>query len=97
MSSNPAPLYFNERSLGNDLVGELKGSVLFAQVSVLPSRSSPIAGDVQPRLTGLRDTLVMFKPISSIDPAVGIQLSVGDFTPVHGTAGAVAARCRARQ
>ena len=80
MSSKQSPLYFNERTLGNDLVGELKGSVLFAQVSVLPSRSSPIAGDVQPRLTGLRDTLVMLKPISSIDPAAGIRLSVGDFT-----------------
>ncbi|WP_425928049.1 M66 family metalloprotease [Pseudomonas sp. NyZ201] len=80
MSSSQSPLYFNDRDLGNDLVGELKGSVLFAQVSVLPSRSSPIAGDVQPRLTGLRDILVMFKPISAIDAAEGIQLSVGDFT-----------------
>ncbi|MDG9882459.1 M66 family metalloprotease [Pseudomonas sp. GD04058] len=80
MSSSQSPLYFNDRELGNDLVGELKGSVLFAQVSVLPSRSSPIAGDVQPRLTGLRDTLVMFKPVSVIDAAEGIQLSVGNFT-----------------
>ncbi|OLS60173.1 M66 family metalloprotease [Pseudomonas putida] len=80
MSSSQSPLYFNDRDLRNDLVGELKGSVLFAQVSVLPSRSSPIAGDVQPRLTGLRDTLVMFKPISAVVAAEGIQLRVGDFT-----------------
>lgn len=76
MNTINTPLYFNERVLGNDLTGELSGTVLFAQASVLPSRASPIPGDVQPRLVGRRDALVLFKPTSGSRP-LRIQLKIG--------------------
>ncbi|MEE1925014.1 M66 family metalloprotease [Pseudomonas sp. 148P] len=79
MSENRSILYFNERVLNNDLVGELRGSVLFAQSSIPSSRQTPVHGDRQPRLVGQRTTLVMFKPISDIRRSDGIELRYGDF------------------
>jgi hypothetical protein len=72
-------LLFNTMNLNNDLTGTLKGSVMFAQSTIIPSRSSGVSGDVQPRLTSLKDTLVMLKPLTgSLNYTNGIQVSVQD-------------------
>jgi predicted small secreted protein len=72
-------LLFNTMNLNNDLTGTLKGSVMFAQSTIIPSQASAIAGDVQPRLTSLKDTLVMLKPLTgSLNYANGVQVSVQD-------------------
>jgi predicted small secreted protein len=72
-------LLFNTMNLNNDLTGTLKGSVMFAQSTIMPSPASAIPGDVQPRLTSLKDTLVMLKPLTgSLNYANGVQVSVQD-------------------
>lgn len=77
MNSERSHIYFNETSLQSDLTGGFQGAVLFAQTSVIPSRASALPGDTQPRLVGLRDTLVMLKPLSTnIDIGRGITMRV---------------------
>lgn len=78
MSENLSNLYFNQRVLNNNLEGDLSGTLMMAQSSVLPARLSEIEGDIQPHLVGLRDTLVLFKPIAPAAPG-SVQLEVGGF------------------
>lgn len=77
MNASNTPLYFNERTLRNDLEGDLRGCVLFAQVSILPNRASRWPDDVQPRLVARRATLVMFRPETDNGPVPNsIELKV---------------------
>ncbi len=77
MNTQDSPLYFNTLPAKNDLKGQLQGSVSFAQCSVMPSRASMLANDVQPRPVALRDTLVLFRPLDGVDHSPhGISFSV---------------------
>lgn len=63
-------LAFNQNSWPADTSGTLPGTVLFAQSQILPT-TPRIANDVQPHITGLRDTLVLFKADPSVQLAEG--------------------------
>ncbi|ENY6784138.1 M66 family metalloprotease [Providencia rettgeri] len=78
-------IYFNKNKFINPLThkeisdtsGELKGSVYFAQNSIIPAVNR-IEGDIQPKLVSGRKTLVMFKPQSSIQQNENIKLNIYD-------------------
>ncbi|MBQ0367691.1 hypothetical protein, partial [Providencia rettgeri] len=78
-------IYFNKNKFINPLThkeisdtsGELKGSVYFAQNSIIPAVNR-IEGDIQPKLISGRKTLVMFKPQSSIQQNENIRLTIYD-------------------
>jgi Peptidase M66/ToxR activated gene A lipoprotein domain len=80
-SSNTAPsIYFNVNRWANDLEivsgsGVLRGFVLFVQNSIIPYNKTNIPGDVQPRLTALRKTMVLFKPERTLNPSAGVVLA----------------------
>lgn len=79
MSKLLSDIYFNSEKLNNDLEGEMKGSVLFSQATVLPSRASTLPGDIQPRMVSFRDTMILFKPLVSTNSLDGgIDLDVID-------------------
>ncbi|MHA6197626.1 M66 family metalloprotease [Pseudomonas wadenswilerensis] len=78
MSANLSNLYFNQRVLNNNLWGDVSGTLMMAQSTTLPARASEIEGDIQPHLVGLRDTLVLFKPIAPATPG-SVQLEVDEF------------------
>lgn len=62
-------LAFNQNSWSSfDTNGTLKGTVLFAQSQIIPA-TPRIANDVQPHITALRDTLVLFKADPSVQLA----------------------------
>ena len=76
---------FNDQELSNDLEGRgnssptLEGSVMFAQTQIIPSKSPTDATDIRPHLVSLRDTLVLFKPLSSnFDISSGVNVNVYD-------------------
>lgn len=79
-TANTQPtIFFNNKKLENDLEGELKGSVLFAQSTILPSRASELPNDIQPRLVSLRDTMLLFKPLDqNLDANSGFTVTVFD-------------------
>lgn len=69
----PAMAFDSER-WSSDTVGTLPGTVIFAQNQTIPANSRA-AGDVQPRLTSQRKTLVMFKiPPEILVPNRSVQL-----------------------
>lgn len=76
-------IYFNKNKFIDPLThkeisdtnGELKGSVYFAQNSIIPAVNR-IEGDIQPKLVSGRKTLVMFKPQSSIKKNENIKLNI---------------------
>lgn len=51
---------FNDNQWVSDTTGRLTGTVLLGQNQIMPSQQH-VANDVQPHLSALRDTLVMFK------------------------------------
>ena len=52
---------------------------MFAQASTFPSRPASNSEDIRPHLVALRDTLVLFKPLSeTFDPTSGTKMSVLD-------------------
>ena len=59
------PIVFNQNSFASDTSGDLPGSVSFVQNSVMPSKHG-VSGDVQPHMTALRKTMVLFKPQNNI-------------------------------
>jgi len=63
----------------SDTDGELKGTVLFAQAQILPSKHR-IEGDyTQPHLTAIRKTLVMFQPSEGlVEDTVPLQMTAKD-------------------
>ena len=66
-AAEEAGFVFNATKPTNDLKGEFEAQVLFAQSQVIPAR--PREGDRQPRLIGLRRTLVMVRPLRPENPA----------------------------
>lgn len=77
MKATSQKIFFNSESLLNDLVGEFEGSVLITQSTVLPSRASTLAGDIQPRMVSHRDAMIMFKPLTeNVNFDSGIILNV---------------------
>ncbi|WP_273795144.1 M66 family metalloprotease [Brucella intermedia] len=64
MNNSTANVFFNSATLENDLDGDLRGSVLFCQATILPSKASVLSDDIQPRLVSFRDTMVLFKPLT---------------------------------
>ena len=60
-ASAESSLVFNATLPRNDLKGSFGAQILFAQSQVIPSR--PREDDRQPRLIGLRKTLVMVRPL----------------------------------
>ena len=72
-------IFFNNAEKTNDLEGELRGNVVFAQASTFPSRPANDAEDIRPHLVALRDTLVLFKPLDeTFDPTAGTMMSITD-------------------
>ena len=72
-------IFFNNAEKFNDLEGDLRGNVVFAQASTFPSRPAKNSDDIRPHLVALRETLVLFKPLSeTFDPASGTKMSVLD-------------------
>ncbi|QIP94526.1 M66 family metalloprotease [Serratia fonticola] len=65
MNDTYQSVFFNSQPLLNDLEGEFEGSVLITQSTVLPSRASTLPDDIQPRMVSYRDTMVMFKPLTT--------------------------------
>ena len=71
--------YFNDQELSDDLEGDLKGSVMFAQACIFPSRPATDKKDIRPHLVSQRDTLVLFKPLDELfDADYGVQMSIYD-------------------
>lgn len=66
-TSESAALVFNATTPKNDLSGTLEAQVLFAQSQVIPAR--PREGDRQPHLIGLRQALLMVRPVSAFSAA----------------------------
>ena len=58
--------------------GSLQGQVLFAQNVIIPSKTATDPEDHRPHLVSLRDTLILFRPISSINPEIGVAVSISD-------------------
>ncbi|PKF49234.1 M66 family metalloprotease [Enterovibrio nigricans] len=71
-----ASIFFNTNSLNNDLVGNLRGAVLFAQAHIVPA--SPDAQDTRSHLVANRTTKVMFKPEHAPTDYTAVQVSVTD-------------------
>ena len=61
---------FNETPPKNDLKGDFAAQVLFAQSQVIPAR--PREGDRQPRLIGLRQALLMVRPLRADSAALTV-------------------------
>lgn len=59
---------FWDNDFPSDTVGELQGTVLFAQGQIFPSKNGIPNDNMQPHVTALRKTLVMFKPSASDTP-----------------------------
>ena len=81
-------LEFNKPAWVSDTQGSLPGMVFFAQSQVIPA-TVRINDDYQPRLTGLRDTLMLFKAAagSLIDgQAVLLNAYAADGTRLNGSA-----------
>lgn len=78
----PPSLPFNTQAPTNDLQGTLAAQVQFAQSQILPARVAE--GDSQPRLTALRKSLLLVRP-----------LQAGDSVPMKVTARDGARRRRA--
>lgn len=78
-------IYFNENKFIDplthtkisDTYGDLKGSVYFAQNSIIPAVNR-IEGDIQPTLVSERKTLVMFKPQQLISSKENIYVKIID-------------------
>lgn len=69
---------FNTQNWPSDTVGTLPGTVIFAQNQTIPA-TPRVSGDVQPRLTAQRRTLVLFKiPPASLTPDRSVQLLASD-------------------
>ena len=74
-------MFFNNQERINDLEGVLQGSVMFAQTCIIPSKPATDSKDIRPHLVALRDTLVLFDPISPhFDDSAGVQVSVLDIS-----------------
>ena len=70
------PVLFDVTELGNDLIGELGGSVILAQAHTFPALNP--GNEKRQHLVGQRKTLVMFKPEGKIDEQVPVSISVTD-------------------
>lgn len=70
-------IYFNTNDLSSDVTGDFDATVLFAQNSIIPSKNT-IPGDVQPRLTSKRKTLILFKPKVELDASTDLQVTLTD-------------------
>ncbi|MCX9118298.1 M66 family metalloprotease [Providencia rettgeri] len=78
-------IYFNENKFIDpithkeisDTSGELKGSVYFAQNSIIPAVNR-IEGDIQPTLVPNRKTLIMFKPQHKIPDNEDVYIEITD-------------------
>ncbi|MGL1903153.1 MAG: M66 family metalloprotease [Fibrobacterales bacterium] len=69
---------FNTNNLPSDTEGDLLGTVLFAQHAVIPSKNT-IPNDIQPHVTQLRKTMVLFKPQAKIpESPAEVTLVVGN-------------------
>ena len=70
----------DDLSVYNNLIGNLKGNVQFAQSHIIPSKTSAATGQYWAHLVSLRDTLVLFKPldITNIDSTADVFLQVLD-------------------
>ena len=58
--------------------GSLQGQVLFAQNIIIPSKSATDPADHRPHLVSLRDTLILFKPISNVNPDLGVTVNINN-------------------
>lgn len=81
-------LAFNQNSWPSDTSGTLPGTVLFAQSQIIPA-TTRIANDSQPHVTGLRDTLVLFKADPSVELASGKSILLKAYAADGGMLGAV--------
>ncbi|NEQ39784.1 MAG: hypothetical protein F6K40_27460 [Okeania sp. SIO3I5] len=61
MENNNQQIIFNQNNFESDTHGNFPGSVSFVQNSIMPSHHG-VQNDVQPHLTSLRKTMVLFKP-----------------------------------
>ena len=70
----------DDLSVYNNLIGNLKGNVQFAQSHIIPSKTSAATGQYWAHLVSLRDTLVLFKPldVTNIDSTADVFLQVLD-------------------
>tara|TARA_B100001094_G_scaffold333028_2_gene407994 strand:- start:6069 stop:8114 length:2046 start_codon:yes stop_codon:yes gene_type:complete len=72
----PTSFYsFYNQKYPSDIVGNLKGTVLFAQSTIIPSLHQ-IENDIQPHLVANRTTLILFKPQDKIDDKKYITVHV---------------------
>ncbi|EJD6508604.1 hypothetical protein M0I01_RS13455 [Providencia rettgeri] len=69
--------YFNKNQFPNDLIGELKANVTFAQASIIPAKNR-IAGDTHPTLVSDRNTLILVKPHKIIAESEPFQFKIFD-------------------
>ncbi|MBX7020354.1 hypothetical protein EX238_19030, partial [Providencia rettgeri] len=69
--------YFNKNQFPNDLIGELKANVTFAQASIIPAKNR-IAGDTHPTLVSDRNNLILVKPHKSIAESEPFQFKIFD-------------------
>lgn len=67
----PTSLPFNTQPPTNDLQGSLAAQVQFAQSQILPARAAE--GDSQPRLTALRKSLLLVRPLQA---ETGVPMTV---------------------
>lgn len=71
-------MVFNQKST-NDLIGDLRGHVLFAQNAIFPVKQPTEHEDIRPHLVSLRDTLLLFKPLGhDFDSGYGVKLLVSN-------------------
>ena len=66
MENNNQQIIFNQNDFDSDTHGNFPGSVSFVQNSIMPSHHG-VPNDVQPHLTSLRKTMVLFKPKGDIE------------------------------
>lgn len=78
-SHSAEQLVFNATVPTNELKGNFEAQVLFAQSQILPARLR--SGDKQPRLVGLRKTLLLVRPLAADDSttiSVTVRNAKGD-------------------
>ncbi|MGF1692157.1 M66 family metalloprotease [Photobacterium kagoshimensis] len=61
--NNPPRVFFNTQTPSNDLLGQFRAQIDFAQNVITPYRLR-INNDVRPHLVGTRDTLLLVKPLT---------------------------------
>jgi hypothetical protein len=71
---NGQQIIFNQNNFESDTYGNFPGSVSFVQNSIMPSHHG-VENDVQPHLTSLRKTMVLFVPKEKVESSAQIIMT----------------------